>query len=83
MEIWISEHPWWTAFIVYSLFAVGAIFAVWYDSGTDEYGQPETTTGGYIMTYFVWWFPLVIAILCWMFPGRSTAKPSKNGPPTA
>lgn len=81
MEMWISEHPWWTAFIVYSLIAIGAMFAVWCDSDIDEYGQPETTITGYIMTYLLWWLPLVMAILCWMIPGRDTAKRSKNRPP--
>lgn len=83
MEIWISEHPWWTAFIVYSLLAIGAMFTVWCDSGTDERGQPETTTVGYIATYFLWWLPPLIAFLCWMFPGRDAAKQSKNRSPTS
>lgn len=80
MEIWIFEHPWWTAFIVYSLLALGAMFAVWRESGTDEYGLPETTTGGYVATYFLWWLSPAVAILSWLFPGRDPSKRQNREP---
>ncbi len=53
METWICDHPWWTTFITYSLAAIGAMLAVWWDSEIDEYGSPETSIGGYVATYFL------------------------------